>query len=81
MLEIMIWGSAFPKEVFRFAWDIADSISDGKRPETITEIESPSIRRLIESSWSQHPSDRLTIDDIVALLETESLKSIKTSKR
>ena len=74
MLEIMIWNDAFPKSVFRFAWDIADCISDGDRPGTINEIQNAKIVNIIERSWCQEPKDRFTIDDIVVLLDTELLK-------
>ena len=74
MLEIMIWKEAFPKSVFRFPWNIADLISTGKRPQTIEEIQNKKIVNIIERSWCQNPRERLTIDDIVALLETELLK-------
>ena len=75
MLEIMIWGTAFPKEMFRFAWDIADFITVGKRPKTIELVENNDMKRVIESSWNQHPKDRLTINDVVSMLETILIKS------
>ena len=74
MLEIMTWKTAFPKEMFRFAWDIANCIADGKRPTTIENVKNNEMKRLIKSCWNQHPKDRLMINDVVALLETLLLK-------
>ena len=70
MLEIMIWGDAFPKEEFKFPWDIADFICDGKRPSLIEKVYNDVMKKLIQNSWCHDPSERLTIDDIVSLLET-----------
>ena len=74
MLEVMIWHTAFPKDDFRFAWNIADSISAGKRPQTIEIVKNKNIRKLIEQCWCQKPKERLTINDVVPLLETELIK-------
>ena len=73
MLEVMIWSDPFPKEIYRFPWNIADSIAKGKRPETIQQV-TPGMRRIIECSWCQEAKERLTVEDIDALLETEILK-------
>ena len=74
ILEIMIWETAFPKSTFKFAWNIADCISSGKRPQTIDNIKNKQLRRIIEMTWCQNPKERLTINDVVPLLETELIK-------
>ena len=74
MLEVSVWNNAFPLSQFRFTWDIADYISDGKRPSLINTIQSQELQQLIQLSWCQNPKERLTIDYIVSLLETQLIK-------
>ena len=74
MLEIMIWGDVFPKSIFQFAWDIAEFISQGKRPELINNVTNIGMKNLIESFWQQNPDERLQINDVVTTLETEYSK-------
>ena len=78
MLQIMIWKDPFPKDVFRFAWNIADCVSSGNRPDTINEVRNKEMRRLIENTWNQNPKERLLINDIVAMLDTYLLQSKQT---
>ena len=70
MLEIMVWKEAYPKTIYRFAWDIADTVAQGKRSQLINEIENIKIKELIENCWCQLPSDRLSINDILNNLKT-----------
>ena len=74
MLEVMIWNEAYPKTIFKYAWNIADFVASGKRPNTIEFVRNKDMKRLIECCWNQHPKDRLMINDVVALLETMLLK-------
>ena len=69
-LETMIWGNAFPKTIYRFAWDIADTISSGKRPQTIENVINEEMKQLIEKCWYQLPSDRLSINEILSILKS-----------
>ena len=69
MLEIMTWNDAFPRELFRFPWKIAEFISEGKRPNTIDNIQHQSIKHLISQMWNQNPKDRLSISSVVKELE------------
>ena len=69
MLEVMTWRDAFPKEIYKYAWDIADCISCGRRPSSIDEIDDENIKSIIEKSWVQEPKERLEIGEIVDLLE------------
>ena len=71
MLEIMIWNDTYPKTLFKFAWSIADFVCQGNRPNTIDEIESENMKKLIEFCWNQNPIHRLPIKEIVLLLEEE----------
>ena len=74
ILEILIWDEPFPKNIFKYTWDIADFISSGKRPVALVNIKNNNIKRIIEMTWCQNPKERLTINDVVPLLETELLK-------
>ena len=67
----MIWGEVYPKEIYKFAWDIADLISSGRRPGAIEQIENEKMKNLIEKSWTQEPKERITISEIVEILENE----------
>ena len=71
ILEIMIWKNAFPKNDFKFAWDIAESVIEKKRPDSINEVTNSVIREIIEKSWCHNPKERLTIDQIVMMIENE----------
>ena len=73
MYEVFAWKDAYPKSEFRFPWQIADYVSNGNRPKPISI--SRQLMRIIEGSWKHQILERLTINDIVALLETETLKS------
>ncbi|ELP86152.1 protein serine/threonine kinase, putative [Entamoeba invadens IP1] len=66
MFEVLGWCEAFDKndERFKFAWNIADFTSAGKRlviPETIPE----QARNLIENGWKQDTKDRIPIETII----------------
>ncbi|GAB1228111.1 hypothetical protein ENUP19_0374G0022 [Entamoeba nuttalli] len=68
MLQIITWKDPFPKSEFKFPWKIAEFISTGKRPNIIQEVEE-GIKEIIEKSWKQEPKERITIDEIVRMLE------------
>ena len=69
MYEVMKWGQAYPKKLFRFAWDIADFVSAGKRL-TLECIENETMKEIISNSWQQEPKERYTIDEILTKLES-----------
>ena len=75
MIEVMIWGEAYPRSLYKFAWNISDAVANGQRPGTIEDVRNRNIRKIIESSWNQELKERLTINDVVAMLETAFLKS------
>ncbi|EKE41936.1 hypothetical protein ENUP19_0082G0082 [Entamoeba nuttalli] len=70
MLEIITWKDSFPKELYPHPWDIANTVTSGKRPVLINEVED-SIKEIIEQSWKQEPKERIRIDDIIMMLEKE----------
>ena len=72
MYEVFIWKQAYPKDQFKFPWNIADFVSEGKRL-NLNHI-NKNLSRIISSCWQQNPNERLKINDIVVLLDTELLK-------
>ena len=76
LYEVFSWEEAYPKQQFRFPWQIAEFITSGKR--LILTLLPLNIQRIIEMSLCHHPNDRLKIEDIVSLLETEYLKYVNT---
>ena len=69
MLEMITWQDAFPHSKYKFPWDIANSISQGKRPDLINEIDNEIIKECIELSWKQEPKERIQINEIIKKLE------------
>ena len=72
MLEVFTWNEAYPKSQFRFPWMIAEFVTKGQRLNL--DIVEPSVKKIIEMCWQQYPTERLKIEDVVALLETEYIK-------
>ena len=64
MFETMKWGSAYPKEIFRYEWDIAEFICKGKRLNKTNKMRDQTYD-LITHCWQQDPKERLTIDEII----------------
>ena len=60
----MKWGSAYPKEIFRYEWDIADFVCKGKRLNKTNKMRDQTYD-LITHCWQQDPKERLTIDEII----------------
>ena len=72
MYEVFSWSEAYPKQNFRFAWDIAEFVGNGKRLQK-SKLMTDFHYNLINQSWCQNPKERLRIEDIVSLLETQFL--------
>ncbi|BFU25510.1 serine threonine kinase putative [Entamoeba histolytica] len=69
MLQIITWQDPFPKTLYPHPWDIADTITTGKRTNIIKEVQED-IKEIIEKSWQQELNKRLiTINEIVRMLE------------
>ncbi|EDR24589.1 dual specificity mitogen-activated protein kinase kinase, putative [Entamoeba dispar SAW760] len=62
MLQIITWKEPFPKEIYNFPWDIAESITSGKRPPIIQEVKED-IKEIIEKTWKQEPKERIRIEE------------------
>ena len=65
-----------PKELFKYPWKIVEFIISGNRRERDEQMTVEQYR-LIQYCWCQNPRDRLKIEDIVAMLETMSMKMHK----
>ena len=63
MYEVMKWGEAYPKSVFRFSWKIANFFQSEQRL-SLEFIENEQMKEIISNSWQQEPNKRYTIDDI-----------------
>ena len=70
MVEVITFKDPFPSSQFKYAWDIADFISDGKRPDIIDMVDDHELLEIIEMSWKQLPSERIQIQEIVEKLES-----------
>ena len=69
MYEVFGWISAYPKSDFKFPWKIAEYITNGNR--LPLDHLTPQLANIIESSWNQEPSERLTINEIVEHLNKQ----------
>ena len=65
MYEIWIWNNPYPNtdERFKFSWNIANFISEGKRLEKPDDM-NDKYYEIIENSWKQEPKERLKINEI-----------------
>ena len=68
MYEVMVWREAYPKELFRFEWDIADFICKGKRLEQVDINDN--MYSLITQCWQQSPQERLSIGQVIIELQS-----------
>ncbi|EDR25189.1 tyrosine protein kinase, putative [Entamoeba dispar SAW760] len=68
MLQIITWEDPFPKTLYPHPWDIADSITTGKRPPIIQEVKED-IKEIIEKTWKQEAKERIRIEEVVKMLE------------
>ncbi|ELP93554.1 protein serine/threonine kinase, putative [Entamoeba invadens IP1] len=64
MFEIVKWGPAFPKGKFKHAWDIANFVTSGQRPEIVKGMRVD-IYEVICDCWKQYSSKRLTTEKLV----------------
>ncbi|ELP95367.1 protein serine/threonine kinase, putative [Entamoeba invadens IP1] len=72
MAETFRWGNVFPLELYPKAWDIADEIASGKRP-NISDLDIP-FQEIIKDCWQQDPKDRIKADVLVHRLEELMMK-------
>ncbi|ELP94835.1 protein kinase domain containing protein, partial [Entamoeba invadens IP1] len=68
MYECFIWGVAYPKNEFKYSWNIVNFVASGKRrqkPDFVTDNQF----EIITECWKQQPADRPPIEDVVEKLE------------
>ncbi|ELP92028.1 protein serine/threonine kinase, putative [Entamoeba invadens IP1] len=68
MYETLIWGEAYPKKEFKYAWAIADFITSGKRRERTEQIREEEYQ-ILSKMWKQKQEERPTIDNVIQSLE------------
>jgi len=64
LYELFTKSFAYPKPQFRYEWNIATFVTDGKRL-PLDMIQSNDIKNIISNSWINDPLKRYSIDDIV----------------
>ena len=69
MYEFFSWSEAYPKQQFKFPWKIAEFVMNGSRL-PLDELD-PSIGEIVKMSWTQDPTNRLIINQIVDMLDSQ----------
>ncbi|BFU20857.1 tyrosine kinase putative [Entamoeba histolytica] len=67
MFETMKWGPAYPKEQFKYPWQIAQFVSDKKRPSKPDNMRQE-IYDIISNGWLDDSRHRSSIETIVQQL-------------
>ena len=62
--ELFTMTNAYPKSKFKYEWNIATFVSNGKRL-SLDCISNKKIKEIIENSWKQEPNERYNINDII----------------
>ncbi|KAL7715407.1 Protein serine/threonine kinase [Entamoeba marina] len=68
MHETFIWGDAYPVDIFKFPWSIAEFVTAGHRsdkPDTMSE----ELYSILSDSWKQVSKERILIEEVVSRLE------------
>ncbi|ELP89518.1 serine/threonine protein kinase HT1, putative [Entamoeba invadens IP1] len=68
MFEVFGWCEAYPKEMFKFPWNIAEMVTSGKRLEK-KENMSDDQYNLIQQCWKQDSLQRANIENVVEQLQ------------
>ncbi|ELP93407.1 protein serine/threonine kinase, putative [Entamoeba invadens IP1] len=68
MYECFSWSVAYPPEVFKFPWKIAEFVSAGKSLEKRGDMTSKEYE-LVSETWCHNPLQRLEINEVVLKLE------------
>ena len=72
--ECFKWGDAYPKEMFRFPWDVVSFVSSGRRVEIPSDF-PPQVKTVISRSWDKSPAERMGLSlllsppDMTAIVE------------
>ena len=69
ILEILIWGDAYPKKDYKFPWDIAECVTNGQLPKTIELIENEQMKNVVLNCMKLNPEERLKINEMIEELQ------------
>ncbi|ELP89213.1 serine/threonine protein kinase, putative [Entamoeba invadens IP1] len=69
MLECFKWGEVYPKSEFKFAWDIVNFVTNGKRIKNDGTVRKD-IFNIIQNCWCQDQKDRISAENVVNALQT-----------
>ncbi|ELP83899.1 protein kinase domain containing protein, partial [Entamoeba invadens IP1] len=67
MYEVFGWKSSYPKDEFKYPWDVVTFVTKGWRLKLNGLNEK--FADVINACWQQNPHDRILIDQVVAMLE------------
>ncbi|ELP88794.1 protein serine/threonine kinase, putative [Entamoeba invadens IP1] len=70
MFEIFGWKEAYPKDIFKYPWRIAEFVNSGNRmdkPENMPNM----LYITIEKCWCQDQKERLSIKDVIFALKAQ----------
>ena len=70
MYEVLGWIEPYPKNKFKYPWQIADFVVTGKRLPIVSEMADDEYS-IIEKSWKDGIRERLSMNEITAFLETK----------
>ncbi|ELP90569.1 protein serine/threonine kinase, putative [Entamoeba invadens IP1] len=68
LYECLSWSLAYQPPQFKFPWEIADFVNNGKRLKQHASIQNHEFG-LIVKMWEQNPSNRFNIDQVVECFE------------
>ncbi|ELP92316.1 protein serine/threonine kinase, putative [Entamoeba invadens IP1] len=69
MYECLRWKEAYDKQTFKFPWKIAEFVISGKRLDKLECITKQQFE-IIEKCWEENILKRITIQDVVILVES-----------
>ncbi|ELP86393.1 serine/threonine protein kinase HT1, putative [Entamoeba invadens IP1] len=57
MYEIFIWGEAFPREMFRYPWEVVNFITGGRRLDKPANMDN-ALFKIVSDSWRNNSNER-----------------------
>ncbi|ELP89293.1 protein serine/threonine kinase, putative [Entamoeba invadens IP1] len=69
MFSVLKWTEPFDGDDFKYPWDIANFVSDGKRLDKPSYL-SNEIWSVITKAWAHQPDTRVSANTVVEMLET-----------
>ncbi|ELP90229.1 protein kinase, putative, partial [Entamoeba invadens IP1] len=68
LFECVTWKNPYPKEQFKFAWDIVDFVVSGKRLKKPANL-NDNIYNIVNDMWCQDVRKRIEMNNVVSKLE------------